>query len=166
MIKYASNAFLATKISFINEIASDLRGAGRRRARRWRAGMGHDAAHRAAPSWTRASASAARCFPKDVKALAHMAAVRRLPPAAAARGAGDQPRRAPRVSSASGTRWAALEDATVALLGLAFKQNTDDLREAPALEIVDVLLARGARRARLRPGGDAARRARCCPRRA
>ena len=88
------------------------------------------------------------CFPKDVRALEFMAEVGELPPAAAARGAGDQPRRGGLVDQLTGRRAGCAWRATVAVLGLAFKPNTDDLRDAPALDIVRRLLEVGGARVR------------------
>ena len=51
-------------------------------------------------------------------------------------------------------RWAASRSATIGVLGLAFKPNTDDLREAPAIEIIHLLQGEGAQRPGLRSGGD------------
>ena len=74
MIKYASNAILATRISFINEVAPYLRAAGRRREA---GGAGHGLDKRIGPRFLDAGVGyGGSCFPKDVKALAHMAAHR------------------------------------------------------------------------------------------
>ena len=70
LTKYAANAMLATRISFMNELAN-LADDARRRHRARAPGHGLRSAHRLLTSCTRASATAARCFPKDVKALQH-----------------------------------------------------------------------------------------------
>ena len=142
MIKYTANAFLATKISFINEIASlcDRLGASiddihdgvaldpRIGGRFLRAGVGYGGS----------------CFPKDVRALDYLALAsghnfellrsvitvnnrQRLLPYHAMR-----------------QRFGSVADVTVGVLGLAFKPHTDDMREAPALDLIHVLVDQGA----------------------
>ena len=142
MIKYASNAFLATKISFINEIANlcDLLGADVRDVAK---GMGMD--KRIGSKFLHPGPGfGGSCFPKDVKALA-----------ALARGAGYDMKITGAVLTVNEQQTAAvidrirralpeLEGKTVALLGLSFKPETDDLREAPAIKIIEDLLAAGA----------------------
>ena len=143
MVKYASNAFLATRISFINEIASlcDTVGASvdavsqglamdPRTGARMHAGVGYGGS----------------CFPKDVRALDHIALNsgvsvellrsvinvnnrQRLLPLYALRRRFD--------GAVSGLR--------VAVLGLAFKPNTDDVRDAPSLDLIEALVDGGAR---------------------
>jgi UDPglucose 6-dehydrogenase len=142
MIKYASNAFLATKISFINEIASicDRLGADVRVVSR---GMGLD--KRIGTAFLEAGLGyGGSCFPKDVKALAYMAEVQGCHPQLL-RAVMDINRDARRgvilrLRDALGS----LEDRTIGLLGLSFKPNTDDLRESPALDIIRWLQLEGA----------------------
>jgi UDPglucose 6-dehydrogenase len=144
MIKYASNAFLATKISFINEIASicERLGADVEEVSR---GMGLD--RRISPAFLHAGVGyGGSCFPKDVKALAHMASMA---------GAHPQLLRAVMEINRDMRRLllqklraeldGVLDERTIGVLGLAFKPNTDDLREAPAIEIIHLLQAEGAR---------------------
>jgi UDPglucose 6-dehydrogenase len=142
MIKYASNAFLATKISFINEIANICEALGAD-VKEVASGMGYD------PRIGRAFLEAGlgyggSCFPKDVKALAYMAAEKGRHPqllqAVMEINADSRRRILERAQELLGT----LRGKTVGLLGLTFKPNTDDLREAPALEIAQSLLAEGA----------------------
>jgi UDPglucose 6-dehydrogenase len=142
MIKYASNAFLATKISFINEIANlcDLLGADVRDVAK---GMGMD--NRIGSKFLHPGPGfGGSCFPKDVKALS-----------ALARSAGYDMKITEAVIKVNERQTATaidrikcalpdLKGKTVALLGLSFKPDTDDLREAPALKIIDDLLAAGA----------------------
>jgi UDPglucose 6-dehydrogenase len=142
MIKYASNAFLATKISFINEIANlcDLLGADVRDVAK---GMGMD--KRIGTKFLHPGPGfGGSCFPKDVRALS-----------ALARRAGYQMKLTDAVMEVNKAQMAAiidrirrvvphLEGRTVAVLGLSFKPNTDDLREAPAVRMIKDLLARGA----------------------
>jgi UDPglucose 6-dehydrogenase len=143
MIKYASNAFLATKISFINEIASiceKLGGDVKVVAR----GMGLD--KRIGTAFLEAGLGyGGSCFQKDVKALAHMAGVNGCHP---------QLLRAVMEINRDARRsvlwklrqyFGQLEDRLIGILGLSFKPNTDDLRESAALEIIHLLRAEGAR---------------------
>ena len=143
MIKYASNAFLATKISFINEIASicEKMGADVKQVSR---GMGLDA--RIGPAFLDAGVGfGGSCFPKDVQALAHMAALSGCHPQLlrAVLEINRDARRSVvlKLRSALGQ----LEEAKIGILGLAFKPNTDDLREAAAIEIIHLLQGEGAK---------------------
>ena len=143
MIKYAANAFLATKISFINEVANvcELVGAD---ASEVAYGIGLDA--RVGPRFLSAGIGwGGSCFPKDVSAL--RAAAREhdyeTPLLDAAVVVNGRQRR--RVISKLQRDLHTLKGKRVALLGLAFKPNTDDLREAPALEIAEALGSLGAR---------------------
>jgi UDPglucose 6-dehydrogenase len=143
LIKYASNAFLATKISFINEVAtlSEALGADVEVVAR---GMGLDS--RIGPKFLHPGPGfGGSCFPKDARAavqIAHengvdfqiMEAVLRVNDST-------QQRMIEKIETAFG----GLEGKTVAVLGLAFKPETDDIRESPALTVVDGLLERGAR---------------------
>lgn len=143
MIKYASNAFLATRISFINEIASicDKMGADVKEVAR---GMGMD--KRIGSAFLDAGIGyGGSCFPKDVKALAYMAAIHGCHPQllrAVMEINRDQRRSiVQRMRELLGP----LDGLTVGVLGLSFKPNTDDLREAPALEVIHLLQNEGAR---------------------
>jgi UDPglucose 6-dehydrogenase len=145
MIKYASNAFLATKISFINEMARicDRLGAD---VKEVAAGMGYD--KRIGRAFLDAGTGfGGSCFPKDIKALTHMADNSGLHPQlleAVMRINRDQ-RHVPieKLEAELGGE-GSLAGKTIAVLGLAFKDNTDDMREAPAIEIVEWLIAAGA----------------------
>ncbi|MCC6381916.1 MAG: UDP-glucose/GDP-mannose dehydrogenase family protein [Dehalococcoidia bacterium] len=143
MIKYASNAFLATKISFINEIAAICEALGADVAEVAR-GMGMDSriGHQflsAGLGW------GGSCFPKDVKALAHMAAVHGAHPqllrSVMEINRDQQFRALQKVREAVGV----LDDARVAILGASFKANTDDIRNSPALALASLLQLEGAR---------------------
>jgi UDPglucose 6-dehydrogenase len=143
MIKYASNAFLATKISFINEIAQicDRTGADVREVAR---GMGLDA--RIAPGFLNAGIGwGGSCFPKDVRALEYMASIHGCHPQLLR--AVIEINRDQRIHVVRQAKEALgdLRGATVGLLGLAFKPNTDDMRDAPSREIVELLQHEGAR---------------------
>lgn len=142
MIKYASNAFLATKISFINEIADICERLGAD-VKEVAAGMGFDA--RIGKQFLDAGLGyGGSCFPKDVKALAFMGDEM-----------GVETRILNSVMEVNSARRSAivakleemlggLKGKTVGLLGLAFKANTDDMRDAPAIDIAEALLAAGA----------------------
>lgn len=142
MIKYASNAFLATKISFINEIANICEALGAD-VKEVKVGMGYDP--RIGPHFLEAGLGyGGSCFPKDVKALAHMAEVKGRHPQllTAVMDINDDRRRllVDKVRSALGD----VGGKKIGLLGLTFKPNTDDLRDAPALDIAGKLLEQGA----------------------
>jgi UDPglucose 6-dehydrogenase len=142
MIKYASNAFLATKISFINEIASICEKLGAD-VKMVSQGMGLD--KRIGAAFLDAGLGfGGSCFPKDVRALAHMAAINGRHPQLLR--AVLEINRDARRSVIRKARAAlnGLDDRSIGVLGLAFKPNTDDLREAPALEIVHLLQSEGA----------------------
>ncbi len=146
MTKYAANAMLATKISFINEIAllCDKVGAD---VESVRAGITSDARigrHFLYPG----SGYGGSCFPKDVKALLRTGKEVGLPMhmISAAESVNDRQKQvlAEKVAAHFGGL-AALKGKTIAVWGLAFKPNTDDMREAPALVLIDALLKAGAR---------------------
>jgi UDPglucose 6-dehydrogenase len=143
MIKYASNAFLALKISYINEIANVCDAVGADVTVVARA-MGLDG--RISPKFLHAGPGyGGSCFPKDTLALTHIAEkagyrfrtlqavleVNRL----------QQYRMVEKVAGLAGD----LRGKTVAVLGITFKPNTDDVRDAPSLTIIPELIARGAR---------------------
>jgi UDPglucose 6-dehydrogenase len=142
MIKYASNAFLATKISFINEIANICEALGAD-VKEVAAGMGYD--KRIGSSFLDAGLGwGGSCFPKDVKALAYMAAEKgRHPQLLNAVMEINADRRVQVVKSME-KMLGGLKGKTIGLLGLAFKPNTDDMRDAPAIDIAQGLLAGGA----------------------
>lgn len=142
LTKYAANAMLATRISFMNEIANlcDRVGADVHKVRH---GIGTDS--RIGPSFLFSGLGyGGSCFPKDVKALVHTAAEHDVPMRVvqAVEEANDAQKRAlvPRLARYLG----GLAGRTIALWGLAFKPRTDDMREAPALVLIEDLLAQGA----------------------
>ncbi len=142
MIKYASNAYLANRISFVNEIASICEQLGAD-IKEVAIGMGYD--KRIGHSYLDAGVGwGGSCFPKDVKALAHMAAIHGCHPQllrAVIEINRDQRRR---VVQALRDILGTLHAKTVGVLGLAFKPNTDDMREAPAVEIIHLLQNEGS----------------------
>jgi len=142
MIKYASNAFLATKISFINEMANICEALGAD-VKEVALGMGSDkrighAFLGAGMGW------GGSCFPKDVKALAHIAATHGCHPQmlrAVMEINYDQRKRViQKLREILGN----FRGKTIGLLGLSFKPNTDDMRDAPSIEIVHMLQHEGA----------------------
>jgi UDPglucose 6-dehydrogenase len=143
MIKYASNAFLATKISFINEIAAICERLGAD-VRQVAQGMGYD--RRIGAAFLDAGVGyGGSCFPKDVRALEHMAASYGSHPQLL-RTVMDINRDQKRIVLQKLRQvLGGLQDRTIGILGLAFKPNTDDLRDAPALEIIHLLRHEGAR---------------------
>ncbi|MBA4803853.1 MAG: UDP-glucose/GDP-mannose dehydrogenase family protein [Brevundimonas sp.] len=143
LIKYASNAFLAVKISYINEIADLCEEIGADAAR-VAEGMGLDA--RIGPRFLQPGPGfGGSCFPKDTEALLSTGAAAGQPlrVVSAAAEANRERKRllAARVAAVAGD----LEGRTVGVLGLTFKAGTDDMREAAALELIPGLQQRGAR---------------------
>jgi UDPglucose 6-dehydrogenase len=144
MIKYASNAFLATKISFINELADlcELVGAD---VKEVAAGMGYDA--RIGRYFLDAGLGwGGSCFPKDVEALAFMAKEKGLEPQMLNSVMDiNYERRKTAVKNVEKMLGESLKGKTIGLLGLAFKPNTDDMRDAPAIDISKTLIEAGAK---------------------
>src|SRR5437764_9633943 len=142
MIKYASNAFLATKISFINEIAQICERLGAD-VKEVAVGMGYD--KRIGRAFLDAGLGyGVSCFPKDVRALAHMAGEAGLHPQLlnAVMDINYDQRRliVTKLTSILGS----LRGCTIGILGLAFKPNTDDMREAPSVDIIRWVTSQGA----------------------
>jgi len=142
MIKYASNAFLATKISFINEVANICEAVGAN-VLEVAEGMGTD--RRIGPHFLSAGLGwGGSCFPKDVKALAHIAAMHGCHPQllrAVVEINDDQRKRVIiRLREHLGT----LRGKIVGVLGLSFKPNTDDMRDAPSVQVIHFLQNEGA----------------------
>lgn len=143
MIKYASNAFLATRISFINEmsIICERLGADVTEVAR---GMGFD--KRIGPHFLNAGVGyGGSCFPKDVKALANMALTHGMHPQLlnAVMEINDFQRKqiGLKVRELLDNN---LDGKVIGILGLAFKPNTDDIRDAPALTVARTLSNQGA----------------------
>ncbi len=143
LIKYASNAFLATKISFINELARLAEALGVD-VHQVAVGMGLD--NRIGKKFLHPGPGfGGSCLPKDLSALVQLARKHDVQlgvvEATLAANARQRAWAVEKVEAAAG----GVAGKTVGVLGLAFKPNTDDIREAPALAIVEALLARGAR---------------------
>ncbi|MCW5877950.1 MAG: UDP-glucose/GDP-mannose dehydrogenase family protein [Anaerolineales bacterium] len=142
MIKYASNAFLATKISFINEIADVCESLGAD-VKEVAAGMGFDT--RIGKQFLEAGLGyGGSCFPKDVKALAYMAEEMGHEPRILNAVMDVNVRRRDHAVRRLEQALGGLQGRRIGLLGLAFKANTDDMREAPSIDIAEALLAAGA----------------------
>jgi UDPglucose 6-dehydrogenase len=143
LIKYAANAFLATKISFINEISNvcELVGAD---VSEVAYGIGLD--ERIGPRFLRAGIGwGGSCFPKDVAALSSIAREYDYEPLLLDAAVAVNERQQKAVIGKLQRDLHTLKGKRIALLGLAFKANTDDLREAPSLKIADTLHSMGAK---------------------
>lgn len=144
LIKYAANAFLATKITFINEIADlcEKVGADVQEVAR---GIGLD--NRIGSKFLHAGPGfGGSCFPKDVRALIKTAQDHEVPlRVLEAVAAVNDTRKRAMARKVSSMFSGALRGKTVAVLGLTFKPNTDDMREAPSLALITALQDMGAR---------------------
>jgi UDPglucose 6-dehydrogenase len=146
MIKYASNAFLAVKITFINEIANlcekagaDVKDVSKAMGRDGR--IGSKFLH-PGPGY------GGSCFPKDTRALARIGRDAGSPlsivECAIAANENQKLLQVSKIVNALGGP-SSLKNKTIAMLGLAFKPNTDDARESPAITIIQGLLEKGAK---------------------
>lgn len=143
MIKYAANAFLATKISFMNSIANICERVGAD-VTEVAAGMGLDS--RIGSKFLQAGIGyGGSCFPKDTRALVHIAeqAGYEFQLMKSVIDTNDRQRLV--VIEKLTERIGDLKGTTIGVLGLAFKPNTDDVRDAPSLAIIPRLLQLGAR---------------------
>ena len=146
MTKYAANCMLATKISFINEIATICEQVGAD-VRDVRTGIGADSRigyHFIYPGLGYGGS----CFPKDVKALIHIAKTAGLTPSLL--DSVEMVNHRQKISMANRViayfaDKGGVDGKTLALWGLSFKANTDDMRESPALDIIQELTAKGMR---------------------
>src|SRR6185503_574144 len=144
MTKYAANAMLATRISFMNEIAALCERVGAN-VDLVRKGVGSDA--RIGPSFLFPGPGyGGSCFPKDVKALVQTARQREAPLQVleAVESANNRQKQKlfEKLSQALNGQ---LAGATIAVWGLSFKPNTDDMRESPSLDLIESILAAGAK---------------------
>jgi UDPglucose 6-dehydrogenase len=144
MTKYAANAMLATKISYINEMANlcERVGADINDVRR---GIGHDA--RIGFQFLFPGAGyGGSCFPKDIRAIIHMSKTFAAPaPLMESVDHVNEAQKQVLVAKVKAHFGRGLADKTLALWGLAFKPRTDDIREAPALVLIDSLISAGAK---------------------
>ncbi|MGD0664614.1 MAG: UDP-glucose/GDP-mannose dehydrogenase family protein [Rhabdochlamydiaceae bacterium] len=144
MTKYVANAMLATRISFMNEMAGLCEKLGAN-IHAVRSGIGAD--HRIGYHFLYAGVGyGGSCFPKDIRALEAMArAVGYETPVLTAVDAVNEKQKqvlAKKIEAYFGP--AGVKQKTIAIWGLSFKPDTDDLREAPALRLIEELLAKGA----------------------
>jgi UDPglucose 6-dehydrogenase len=152
MIKYASNAFLATKVSFINEMANICERVGAD-VHQVAKGMGLD--KRIGPKFLHPGPGfGGSCFPKDTKAISQIArqhgydfkivdAVIKV----------NDERPAMMIEKIVSALGGGVKGATIGVLGLTFKPNTDDMREAPTIPIIKGLQERGAKIQAYDPAG-------------
>jgi UDPglucose 6-dehydrogenase len=143
MIKYAANAFLATKISFINEVANicDRVGADVTQVAH---GIGLDS--RIGPKFLQAGIGwGGSCFPKDVSALIHTADDYGYDASLLKAAVATNQVQRLRVVELLQQTLKILKGKTIGILGLTFKPHTDDLRDAPAIDIIDQLLRLGVK---------------------
>ncbi|MCU0829391.1 MAG: UDP-glucose/GDP-mannose dehydrogenase family protein [Tabrizicola sp.] len=144
MIKYAANAFLATKITFINEIAALCEKVGAD-VKAVAKGMGMDG--RIGDKFLHAGPGyGGSCFPKDTKALARTGQDHSVPLQIVETviKVNDEVKRR-MIDKIVDLCDGVLRDKTIAVLGVTFKPNTDDMREAPSLTIIPALVGAGAR---------------------
>lgn len=142
LIKYACNAFLATKITFINEIANlcDKVGADVHQIAK---AMGLDG--RISPKFLHPGPGyGGSCFPKDTEALYHFALTCRYEFKLLKGVISANKRQRKLMVEKIKHHLGDLKGKTIAILGLAFKQNTDDIRKSPAIDIIQLLLKEGA----------------------
>jgi UDPglucose 6-dehydrogenase len=141
--KYAANALLATRISFMNEVANVCEAFGAN-IDEVRKAIGSD--RRIGSSFLFAGVGyGGSCFPKDVKAILKFAADKGYDFETLRAVESVNQRQKGRLVAKMQTHFGNLSGKTIALWGLAFKPRTDDMREAPAITIVERLLAAGAR---------------------
>ncbi len=143
MIKYASNAFLAMKISYVNEIANLCEKIGAD-IQEVTSAMGKDG--RISPKFLHCGPGyGGSCFPKDTKALAKIGRDRNSPitliESTIKTNQNQKFKMVEKIEKAMGN----VKDKTIAILGLAFKPETDDIREAPSMVIIEELYQRGVK---------------------
>jgi UDPglucose 6-dehydrogenase len=141
--KYASNAMLATRISFMNELSaiSERTGADIEQVR---AVMGSD--RRIGPDFLYAGPGfGGSCFPKDINALIHTGVSVNVSTSLLDAVLSVNDRQKSILATKAKTLFDNLENKTIAVWGISFKPNTDDIREAPAVQLIESLLNSGAR---------------------
>jgi UDPglucose 6-dehydrogenase len=143
MIKYASNAFLATKISFINEIANICHRLG---IDIYEIVKGLSFDYRIGDRFLNAGVGfGGSCLPKDLRSLVHASSTKLGYPAPLLRAVLDvNDAQALKIIEIAEQKLGDLDGKKVSVLGLAFKPGTNDVREAPALRVIGALLEKGA----------------------
>ena len=143
LVKYASNAFLATKISFTNEIGNIAKKLGIDAYEVMKC-VGLD--HRISPHFLRAGIGfGGSCFPKDVLALARKGSLMGYEPRLLEEAVKLNLKQPLRLIDILNKRAGSLKGREIAILGLAFKPETDDIRESPVIRIVQELVRYGAK---------------------
>lgn len=143
MIKYASNAFLATKISFINEVANICERVGAD-VHAVAKGMGLD--HRIGSKFLHSGPGyGGSCFPKDTQAIAQIAKENNYTFEIVEAVINANKKQKERMIEKIVKMVDELKGKTISILGLSFKPNTDDMRDAPSVDIINGLLKRGAK---------------------
>ena len=144
MIKYASNAFLATKVSFINEVASICERIPGVDIVKVAQGMGFDS--RIGPKFLNAGVGwGGSCFPKDVKALLAFSREKKYKPRLLESVVFVNLKQSKHIVDVVKEEMGKLKGKKIAVLGLSFKPNTNDMREAPSVRIVNYLYEEGAK---------------------
>lgn len=150
LAKYASNAFLATKISFINQMANVCERISGVDVVEIARAMGLDP--RIGPEFLRAGAGwGGSCFPKDTKALVDISRKLGYESKLIEETISVNVMQAKRMVELTEEELGKLEGKRIAILGLSFKPNTDDIREAASLRVIELLLAQGAKVAAFDP---------------
>lgn len=143
LIKYASNTMLAIRISFMNELSRLCHATGAD-IHSVRLGVGTDS--RIGKKFLYAGPGyGGSCFPKDVQALSALGREHGVPMAMADAAHGANEEQAKFLAKLVDKSLGGVKGKTIALWGLAFKPETDDIREAPSVKLANVLLERGAR---------------------
>lgn len=143
MIKYASNAFLASKVSFANEIGNVCKSLG---IDVYEVMMGVGLDHRISPHFLRAGVGfGGSCFSKDLKALVNKSKTIGYDPVYLEEALNLNERQPVRIVNLLRKRVGTLRGRNICILGLAFKPNTDDVRDASSIRVVKELLKFGAK---------------------
>jgi len=144
LVKYASNAFLATKISFINTIANIAQEIPGVDVNQVAEAIGHDP--RIGPLFLKAGPGyGGSCFHKDIEALINFSEDFGYSPILLRATEETNVRQAGRVVELAKKLTGSLQGKKIAVLGIAFKKDTDDIREAASLRVINLLLKKGAR---------------------
>jgi len=151
MIKYASNSFLATKISFINELGNFCKTLG---IDTYKVADGIGLDSRIGRKFLNSGCGfGGSCFPKDVSALQHLMKSKGFEPILLDSVMEVNRTQPLRMVDIAEKRAGGLSEKTVGVLGLAFKPGTDDVRDSPAIPIVETLLEKGAKIVAFDPEG-------------